>query len=363
MVVLKIVLSQQGLDKPFTGGLGSYVLYVLVANHVSECPIKDSKCRIMCSSRHSPSAFQHYCYQLERHLALGGIDTPGEALLSFFFRYAGFNENHTINRMVPSSYRTYLKQHEVIQTTDGGSADMKNCFQLEKCITVFRLCFFALHARVNDRFDRSVSMLQYIVDAPNLDDRRGQSSKLALAKMRVISSEGESPIQPPIPSPVGIPIEMTAKQYSVELSSQFEDEKKELAPNEESESLVSVQPCPQIETRPTPLGNFNVYSGLNTHITTLSRLIRTQEEYQEVEQQLIQMTGYFEAKAKAKTEEMIGGPEFASLPAVHNRKFSSIVEPARMQRKKTIKEKEASRGGGKLRANHEPLVIEIDDSD
>ena len=35
MLVLKVILSQHELDKPFTGGLGSFKLYVLVANHVS----------------------------------------------------------------------------------------------------------------------------------------------------------------------------------------------------------------------------------------------------------------------------------------------------------------------------------------
>ena len=35
VVFLKVLLNQQGLDKPFTGGLGSYALYVLVASHVS----------------------------------------------------------------------------------------------------------------------------------------------------------------------------------------------------------------------------------------------------------------------------------------------------------------------------------------
>jgi hypothetical protein len=35
VLALKVILSQQGLDKPFTGGLGSFKLYVLVANHVS----------------------------------------------------------------------------------------------------------------------------------------------------------------------------------------------------------------------------------------------------------------------------------------------------------------------------------------
>ena len=35
VLMLKVIMSQQGLDKPFTGGLGSYKLYVLVAYHVS----------------------------------------------------------------------------------------------------------------------------------------------------------------------------------------------------------------------------------------------------------------------------------------------------------------------------------------
>jgi non-canonical poly(A) RNA polymerase PAPD5/7 len=41
VLFLKILLQQTSLDKPFTGGLGSYKLYVLVANHVSiiECNV------------------------------------------------------------------------------------------------------------------------------------------------------------------------------------------------------------------------------------------------------------------------------------------------------------------------------------
>jgi DNA polymerase sigma len=35
VLFLKVLLGQQKLDKPFTGGLGSYKLYVLVAHHVS----------------------------------------------------------------------------------------------------------------------------------------------------------------------------------------------------------------------------------------------------------------------------------------------------------------------------------------
>ena len=35
VLVLKVMLHQLDLDKPFTGGIGSYRLYVLVAHHVS----------------------------------------------------------------------------------------------------------------------------------------------------------------------------------------------------------------------------------------------------------------------------------------------------------------------------------------
>ena len=34
VLFLKILLSQHDLDKPFSGGLGSFKLYVLVASHV-----------------------------------------------------------------------------------------------------------------------------------------------------------------------------------------------------------------------------------------------------------------------------------------------------------------------------------------
>jgi hypothetical protein len=35
VLALKVILSQHDLDKPFSGGLGSFKLYVMVAHHVS----------------------------------------------------------------------------------------------------------------------------------------------------------------------------------------------------------------------------------------------------------------------------------------------------------------------------------------
>ncbi len=45
-LLLKIVMAQKGLDKPYTGGLSSCKLYVLVAYHVGmEC---DHLVRLFC---------------------------------------------------------------------------------------------------------------------------------------------------------------------------------------------------------------------------------------------------------------------------------------------------------------------------
>ena len=52
VLLLKVLLSQQALDKPFTGGLGSYKLYVLVAHHVSQCVTKHVELPFNMSPRH-----------------------------------------------------------------------------------------------------------------------------------------------------------------------------------------------------------------------------------------------------------------------------------------------------------------------
>lgn len=36
VLVLKMLLHEHALDKPFTGGIGSFSLYVLIAHHVSK---------------------------------------------------------------------------------------------------------------------------------------------------------------------------------------------------------------------------------------------------------------------------------------------------------------------------------------
>jgi len=153
---LKILLSQQGLDKPFTGGLGSYALYVLVANHI------------------------------ERHLALGGDDNPAEALYTFFFRYGGVQHS---NSKIPSSSRTVLSQTAIIETQDGGSADMKSCFQIENCISIFEACWRMLQKRLKGAFNQKSSIVQYMIDAAKLELGRSQTKKQADMKLREVFGE------------------------------------------------------------------------------------------------------------------------------------------------------------------------------
>jgi len=146
VVFLKVLLGQQGLDKPFTGGLGSYCLYVLVASH------------------------------LEQHIELGGDDNPAEALYTFFFRYGAVQHS---NPKTPQSFRTLLSQESVIQTTDGGSIDMKPCFQIENCITVFEACWKILERKLSRNSDGKFSILQFMIDAMKLEIGRSQKKKQA----------------------------------------------------------------------------------------------------------------------------------------------------------------------------------------
>jgi hypothetical protein len=82
VLVLKVLMVQQGLDKPFTGGLGSYKLYVLVAHHVSYFNFpKMLDVSIQISPISKCLIFLFNQYQIECHLANGGMDRPSEILI------------------------------------------------------------------------------------------------------------------------------------------------------------------------------------------------------------------------------------------------------------------------------------------
>lgn len=108
-------MSHQSLDEPFSGGLGSYKLYALVAFH------------------------------LQLHLASGGADSPGEVLLSFLFRFGCCGAN----RQSDITNQTQLYQHRLVESPDGTSIDLSNVFKLQECVKLFEVCW----KRIWDRVD------------------------------------------------------------------------------------------------------------------------------------------------------------------------------------------------------------------
>lgn len=135
VLLLKVLLAQQDLDKPFTGGIGSYKLYVMVA------------------------------YHLQQHLALGGTDRPGEVLMAFLFRFG-----HVYGHNVDDQTRTKLTKNTALQycyrkgrdndnhdscNSDGddnglvaAEADLSNVFMLEQCMHLFQKSWERLWARM-----------------------------------------------------------------------------------------------------------------------------------------------------------------------------------------------------------------------
>jgi hypothetical protein len=151
VLFLKVLLNQQRLDTPFTGGLGSYKLYVLVAFHI------------------------------QRHLQLGGCDQPGEVLLSFLFRY-GCVRGHNVT----DGARTTLRQDVPLQYSASCSADLSNVFQLGHCVHLFRRCWERLWKYVGgggvwkrDHTKISGGVLMYLIDADQLLRERQDCARKA----------------------------------------------------------------------------------------------------------------------------------------------------------------------------------------
>jgi hypothetical protein len=146
ILVLKVLLAQQDLDKPFTGGLGSYKLYVLLAHHLQE------------------------------HLALGGLDRPAEVLVSFLFRY-GCVKGHNVDDRV----RTRLSQDVALEDKNGCVADLSNVFLLTHCVDLFKNCWMRLWKLARRFEDKEVdeSLLTHLVDPSRLHRERQQCLRTA----------------------------------------------------------------------------------------------------------------------------------------------------------------------------------------
>ena len=169
---MKVLLNQHGLDKPFSGGIGSFKLYVLVASHVSlECIPLGAIAPLTKAYR---SSFSRQA-KIEQHLSLGGHDLAAEILITFLFRYGRIPD--TTRGTMDSRIRTELGQHTVV-TTQGsglarGMADMSSVFQLDNSIKVFQACYFVLRRKLQKpNSDPCHSIIGYLVDAQWLRGER-----------------------------------------------------------------------------------------------------------------------------------------------------------------------------------------------
>lgn len=143
---MKILMSQQNLDKPFIGGLGSYKLYILVAHHI------------------------------EKHIEQGGRDRPSEILFSLLYRY-GCNKND-------SKLTT-----DLLGLRGGGSSiacdeaicDLVPVFKLESCVGLFNECYSRLSERLMRTSRQRISFLSSFVDCHRLREAREYSMRRSKA--------------------------------------------------------------------------------------------------------------------------------------------------------------------------------------
>jgi hypothetical protein len=135
--MLKIYMEQNDLDKPVSGGLGSYKLYVLVAYHI------------------------------ERHLMAGGQDRPGEILLSFLFRFGNVRGFGTDDRC-----RTRLRQDEAVRFDSETEADLSNVHKLHQCAQLFQRGWDCLWSRLHANGRGERSMLAELLNVSKLQNSR-----------------------------------------------------------------------------------------------------------------------------------------------------------------------------------------------
>lgn len=98
-------------DTPFSGGLGSYKLYVLVVTHIT------------------------------RHVGLGGRDDPGEIFMSFAYRYGTAVASNNCHR----GARTAIEKGDIATCRHGGKADLSNVFLINECRSLFGSIWNRLH--------------------------------------------------------------------------------------------------------------------------------------------------------------------------------------------------------------------------
>lgn len=145
VLIMKILMSQQNLDKPFIGGLGSFKLYVLVAHHI------------------------------EKHIKQGGRDRPSEILFSLLYRY-GCKKNDKLATDLLS-----LQKRGSSIACDKAICDLVPVFKLEQCVALFNECHLRLSERLRRSSQQRLSFLSSFIDCHRLREARECSMRRSKA--------------------------------------------------------------------------------------------------------------------------------------------------------------------------------------
>jgi len=146
---------------------------------------------------------------IEKHLSLGGNDTPGEILLSFFFRFSNIREEEKVGKANKTKKKknggvenpccfTQITSDSILHS-GGGEADLSAVFRIDECVALFGICFQRLISQLqvkssntNDpnKNKKSQSFLSLLINTSELQLARKQ----CLGKVTIFqkAEEGEN---------------------------------------------------------------------------------------------------------------------------------------------------------------------------
>ena len=128
---------------------------------------------------------------MERHLALGGADRPGEVLVGFFVRYGNVKRGRGLvgsfssrgeSTIDPETCCTPLKSSTVLRCDTGYEADLQAVFLLQHCVELFNRCWSKMAQRYNFTTKSGIaprSILLDLFDVERLMEDRSDSHEKA----------------------------------------------------------------------------------------------------------------------------------------------------------------------------------------
>lgn len=157
-----MLLQQTNLDKPFTGGLGSYRLYVMVAHHY------------------------------KTHISLGGGTSAAEILLTFLYRY-GRDLDCNEDSLQKDTQNDIFSKPTIIYC-DGGKADINAQVKALRCGDLFGVCYKRLLYMIRQQqCNVDISMIASVIKVEKLKSARGNCITMASEWKRMRSPNRYKP--------------------------------------------------------------------------------------------------------------------------------------------------------------------------